>query len=129
VLGTPAEHEVDGLGKEDTRNYVRCFKQRRSVPLTSIDRFKAASPESMDLLKQMLVFDPSKRITIDKCLDHPAFESVRKPHEEKKATQRMVLDFESEGELDELKLRKYFLLEIQRYHPELELPYQIKMLK
>lgn len=129
VLGTPSEHEIDSLGKEDTRQYVRCFKQRRPVALTSIDRFKAASPESMDLLRQMLVFDPTKRITIDACLDHPAFDDVRKKQDEKKADKRIVLDFESEGELDELKLRKYFLLEIQRYHADLELPYQIRMLK
>jgi mitogen-activated protein kinase 1/3 len=129
VLGTPSEPEVEKLTSDDSRKYVRCFKPRRPVSLLGIDRFRAASRESMDLLQQMLVFDPDKRITVDECLEHPAFDGVRKKSEEKKADKRIVLDFEAEAELDELRLRKYFLLEIKRFHADMEIPYEIRMLK
>lgn len=33
--------------------------------------FKGANPDAIDLIKKMLTFDPSKRITIDQALEHP----------------------------------------------------------
>lgn len=44
------------------------------------------------------------------------------------APERIILDFEAEAELDEPRLRKYFLLEIQRYHKEVELPKELRAL-
>ena len=38
------------------------------------------------------------------------------------AKEKIILDFESEPELDENLLRKYFIIEIQRYHPEVKMP-------
>lgn len=33
--------------------------------------FKGANPDAIDLIRRMLTFDPSKRITIDEALEHP----------------------------------------------------------
>ena len=129
IIGTPTDTTIEKLEKEDTKKYVRCFKPRKSVSLRDIDRFKAAGDDCIDFMNKCLVFDPKKRITIDECIQHPVFNKIRKPAEEKLAPKKIILDFEAEPELDELKLRKYFLLEIQRYHPEMDLPYQIRHLK
>ncbi|CAD7965164.1 unnamed protein product [Amoebophrya sp. A25] len=128
ILGTPDERAIQNLEKEDTRRYVRCFKQRKAVPLNEIDRFKNASPECLDLLQKMLVFEPSERISVDEAVHHPVFKGIRKPEEETVAPAKIVLDFEAEPELDEARLRKYFLLEIQRYHPDIEMPAHLKAL-
>lgn len=70
----------------------------------------------------MLVFEPSKRITVNEAVKHPVFKGIRKAEEETVAAAKIVLDFESEPELDEARLRKYFILEIRRYHPEVQMP-------
>jgi len=78
VIGTPSDTEIEKLEKEDTKKYVKCFKPRKGVPLTSIDRFQTASADAMDLMDKMLVFDPKKRIDVDDAINHPVFAKVRK---------------------------------------------------
>ncbi|CAD7939834.1 unnamed protein product [Amoebophrya sp. A120] len=82
ILGTPEDAAVQALEKEDTKRYVRCFKHRKPVPLREIDRFKNASPECLDLLEKMLVFEPKKRISVEAAVEHPLFKSIRKLEEE-----------------------------------------------
>jgi mitogen-activated protein kinase 1/3 len=38
-----------------------------------------ADAQAMDLLRKMLEFYPPNRITAEKALDHPFFQSIRKP--------------------------------------------------
>lgn len=33
--------------------------------------FKGANPDAIDLIKRMLTFDPTKRITVEESLSHP----------------------------------------------------------
>jgi serine/threonine protein kinase len=41
-------------------------------------RFEGTSPEAVDLVEKMMVFDPAKRITIDDAIKHPVFKSKRR---------------------------------------------------
>jgi len=143
VLGTPSEASISRFPKEDTRRYLRCFKARQKVALNEIDRFKHSSPEALDLLEKMLVFSPQQRITVDQALNHPCFDKVRRKEEERiygeednKSSggggsggvpgSKIELEFESEPELDENRLRMYFIKEIQRYHPQVQMPIELK---
>jgi mitogen-activated protein kinase 6 len=53
----------------------------RGLPVTPRKDFqkvyRAALPEAIDLLNQMLVFDPAKRITVQKAIEHPCLSAVR----------------------------------------------------
>ena len=42
-----------------------------SNPRSLADMFPDATPEALDCLKQLLQFNPNKRITADKSLEHP----------------------------------------------------------
>ncbi|EER10102.1 hypothetical protein Pmar_PMAR008626 [Perkinsus marinus ATCC 50983] len=64
----------------------------------------------------MLVFNPRKRITVDECLEHPFFKGIRGT--ETVAKDQVFLQFELEPELDEMQLRKYFIMEMQKFHPD-----------
>lgn len=92
-----------------------------SHPFGCTDRFKNSSPEAVDLLSQMLVLDNEERITVDEALEHPLFKDVYAADKIKTAEKKIVLDFETE-DLDEDKLRWFFLREIQKFHPELRIP-------
>merc|ERR1712196_474968 len=78
IIGTPSDNTIEKLEKEDTKKYVRCFKARKSVSLRDIDRFKAASDDCIDFMDKCLIFDPTKRMTIDDCINHSVFNKIRK---------------------------------------------------
>ena len=44
--------------------------------------YKAATNDCIDLLENMLVFNPAKRITIDEALEHPYFKEIRYKEQE-----------------------------------------------
>ena len=121
ILGTPTDEVIEKLDKQDAKKYVRCFNQRSASPLLSYERFQKSSPDAIDLLSKMLVLDADERITVDQALAHPLFRDVYQRDKIKVAKDKVVLDFESE-ELDEDKLRMYFLREIQKFHPQMTIP-------
>jgi mitogen-activated protein kinase 1/3 len=121
VIGTPDHEETEELEEEDARKYIRCFAQRQPQALSS--RFPGSSDAAVDLLTKMLVFSPPRRITVTASLGHPLFAEIRQPELEGKLPEKaVVLPFELETELDEAKLRRYTLEEIQKFHPEVQIP-------
>jgi hypothetical protein len=42
------------------------------------------------------------------------------------ASEQVFLEFELEPELDEKQLRKYFIMELQKFHPEVSMPEKFK---
>jgi len=121
VIGTPGPAEIDELEGDEAKKYISCFPKRRAVDLQT--RYPGTSAIGIDLLKKMLQFNANKRITLAEALSHPFLADVRQRGLERThANGPVVLAFESETELDEMKLRRYVSLEIRKFHPELELP-------
>jgi serine/threonine protein kinase len=44
--------------------------------------FKGANVDGIDLIRQMLLFDHEKRITVDQALAHPFFATLHDPAQE-----------------------------------------------
>eukprot|EP00826_Nyctotherus_ovalis_P011775 TRINITY_DN1306_c0_g1_i14.p1 TRINITY_DN1306_c0_g1~~TRINITY_DN1306_c0_g1_i14.p1 ORF type:complete len:439 (+),score=124.26 TRINITY_DN1306_c0_g1_i14:235-1551(+) len=94
---------------------VQALRQLSSAKGPDFGRmFPAADKNALDLLKQLLAFNPSKRLTVYECLAHPYFDEVRDKQKEVAASKSLYLDFE-EKELDEDKLRVLFMEEIEYY--------------
>ena len=53
----------------------------------------------MDLLKQLLVFDPAQRITVEQALNHPYLEGLHVPEDEPTTEPVSIFDFEYEREV------------------------------
>lgn len=61
LLGSPEDSDLGFLRSNNARKYI---KQLPHVPKKSFaEKFPDVSPVAIDLAEQMLVFDPSKRIT------------------------------------------------------------------
>lgn len=58
--------------------------------------FPQANKEALDLLSKMLIFDPSKRITVNEALKHPYFSDYNIAHELPKREPVPDLEFEFE---------------------------------
>jgi len=127
LIGTPDPEDVKKLEKEDTKAYLQCFESRPAVDLRK--KFPGSSEEAVDLVKRMLVFNPKKRITVEEALRHKLFRDIHDPAKVKVHQGGPVyLEFELEPELDEQRLRKYFLLEVKKFRPETRMPSHLERL-
>eukprot|EP00919_Chromeraceae_sp_WS-2016_P073639 GHVR01174145.1.p1 GENE.GHVR01174145.1~~GHVR01174145.1.p1 ORF type:complete len:441 (+),score=78.27 GHVR01174145.1:52-1323(+) len=116
ILGTPTPEDALFLEKSDAKKYVSLFQTRPPIHLSK--KFPASSTEAVDLLQQMLVFVPSKRITVEAALEHSFFKEVRSAPLERMSQERLRVPFDDWEHMDEQQLRKSFLREIARHHPE-----------
>jgi len=79
ALGTPTEETWPGM--TSLPNYIQ-FNYCPGTPLKQL--FTAAKDDAIDLLSQMIKFNPSSRITATEALKHPYFANTplpTKPHE------------------------------------------------
>ncbi|KAJ7874828.1 kinase-like domain-containing protein [Mycena olivaceomarginata] len=68
-LGTPSEDTLRRVGSPRAQDYIRSLPIKPRVPFSTL--FPHANPLAIDLLSQMLCFDPAKRISCEQALAHP----------------------------------------------------------
>lgn len=71
VIGTPTDEDLDCIHNEEALNFVNKLTKRPPMKLKKL--VPKASKEALDLLQNMLMFNPSKRISVDVALKHPFF--------------------------------------------------------
>jgi len=73
-LGTPASEDWPGVNYFP--NYMR---QQAAAPLMFERAFREAEPQAVDLLKKLLTYNPSERISAEAALQHPYFSTGQQP--------------------------------------------------
>lgn len=72
VLGTPNSEDYYNIKSKRAREYIRLLPFCKKVPFAELFAgCPNADPLMLDLLEQLLVFNPAKRITVEKALEHP----------------------------------------------------------
>jgi serine/threonine protein kinase len=102
-LGNPTE----SLGTWSDENEVVIKKYLQSILKTRpLDSYftKEVKSEFMEILRQMLTFNPHKRPTAAQLLQNPMFDSIRNPSNEKPASHKITMDIDGEGVFDYVKL-------------------------
>jgi serine/threonine protein kinase len=81
LFGTPCEEDIIASRcAGGTRQYLESLPSQPGVPLQTI--FPTATPECIDLLSNLLVFNPSKRLTAEQCLAHEYFSELHDADDE-----------------------------------------------
>ncbi|KAH1224920.1 Mitogen-activated protein kinase NTF6 [Glycine max] len=92
LLGSPNDSDLGFLRSDNAKKYV---KQLPHVEKQSFaERFPEMSPLAIDLAEKMLVFDPSKRITVEEALNHPYMASLHEINEEPTCPTPFIFSFE-----------------------------------
>lgn len=117
ILGSPSASDIASLERTDAKRYLEYFDVKEPQNLQKL--FPKSSYSALDLMKKMLTFNPSKRITVEDALKHEWFREIRHPDLEREASAPVVLPFDDDEELSERELRYYFLKEMEKFHPEI----------
>jgi serine/threonine protein kinase len=78
VIGTPSEEDIAEIGKAN--EYIKTLGYIEPKRLENL--YPAADPAALDLLRQMLKFNPNHRCTATEALDHDFFRGIRRPEME-----------------------------------------------
>ncbi|XP_078177795.1 mitogen-activated protein kinase 4 [Carex rostrata] len=114
VLGTVSESDMGFIDNPKARKYIKSLPYTPGMPLRSL--YSKANPLAIDLLQRMLVFDPSKRITVDDALVHPYMSPLYDPAMNPPA--EVPIDLEIDDEMPVDLIREKMWQEMLYYHPE-----------
>ena len=78
IMGTPKD--LTWIKTPEAKKWVQKLKPHNGKDLTKL--FEKASPKALDLLKQMLLLDPSKRISAVDAVAHNYLTDLHRPSEE-----------------------------------------------
>ena len=114
VMGKPKEEDCVFIKDP---NLMRALKEMPDIPRKNFaETYPSATPEAVDLLDSMLIFNPYKRLTVDQCLNHPFFADIRKKELETSSPTEILLSFEEEGELSQKRLSQLFMEDIEEFN-------------
>eukprot|EP00826_Nyctotherus_ovalis_P040274 TRINITY_DN3950_c0_g1_i3.p1 TRINITY_DN3950_c0_g1~~TRINITY_DN3950_c0_g1_i3.p1 ORF type:complete len:264 (+),score=59.96 TRINITY_DN3950_c0_g1_i3:75-866(+) len=103
TLGAPTREDCDFL-KDERR--TKLLTEMHAGKSELEERIPSASREAIDLLKKMVQFSPIVRATVDECLSHPYFASIRDKTSEVVAPAKVEFDFEAQSYLSKEKLKE-----------------------
>ncbi|KAH7519990.1 hypothetical protein FEM48_Zijuj08G0096100 [Ziziphus jujuba var. spinosa] len=114
VLGSQQEADLQFIDNPKARRYIRSLPYSRGIHLSHL--YPLADPLAIDLLQRMLVFDPTKRITVTEALQHPYLSDLYDPRQNPPAQVPVNLDIDEN--LGEKMIREMMWNEMIHYHPE-----------
>jgi len=80
VLGKPNDNDLDWIKTPEAKRWVKQMKPTPGRDLNKI--FSAASRFALDILKKMLLLDPTKRVTVLEALEHEYLHELHDPQKE-----------------------------------------------
>ena len=69
VTGRPNQEDVDSINSPLAATMLEGIPATKHKKIK--DMFPTASDEALDMIKNLLMFNPSKRLTVEECLTHP----------------------------------------------------------
>eukprot|EP00826_Nyctotherus_ovalis_P051107 TRINITY_DN6371_c0_g4_i1.p1 TRINITY_DN6371_c0_g4~~TRINITY_DN6371_c0_g4_i1.p1 ORF type:complete len:427 (-),score=118.29 TRINITY_DN6371_c0_g4_i1:61-1341(-) len=113
VIGTPEAEDCEFIG--DKELVAKLQKLPKKHKKNFEEMYPGSEEPAIDLLNSLLQFNPNKRMSIDKCIEHPYLAAVRLKERETTASHKIVLEFPTDESLDEATIRKMFIEEVEHF--------------
>jgi mitogen-activated protein kinase 1/2 len=114
VLGTMSESDLEFIDNPKARRYIKSLPYTPGVPLATM--YPHAHPLAIDLLQKMLIFDPTKRISVTEALEHPYMSPLYDPSANPPA--QVPIDLDIDENISSEMIREMMWQEMLHYHPE-----------
>ncbi|OQR84960.1 mitogen-activated protein kinase [Achlya hypogyna] len=118
TLGSPSAGELGFVTNDKAKRWMT--KQTVQAPKDwKKDVVPTAPDAAVDLMKRLLAFDPTQRITIDAALAHPFLAPYRDAASEGLAASAFDFSFEQHGDLlDKPALQRLIFEDVCHFHPD-----------
>jgi len=116
VLGTPSESDLACITNQQAVQFLRTLPVKARKPWSEI--FTNASPGALDLLNEMLVFDPSKRCTMVDALNSEYMAALHQGRTLPQEEEHFSFGFEK-SDITQDELRGLIWAEMSSFHSEL----------
>jgi len=117
VLGTPSEEDLACITNQQAVQFLRTLPKKPRRPWSEI--FPKATPQAIDLLDSMLVFDPSKRCSMEDALFSEYMAPLHQGRALPEAEAKFSFGFEK-ASTTQAELRDLIWREMERFHPEVQ---------
>ena len=118
MMGVPSKTTIEKFCGGKTPDFLQNLSSKKEEETDEFKtRFKDVDSTAMDLLKKMLIFDPSERITIIEAIRHDFFHDLHCEEDEPTTTPVDAYDFDFEKyELTIEEIKNEIYEEIALYH-------------
>ncbi|KAL8130626.1 hypothetical protein V2J09_019781 [Rumex salicifolius] len=114
ILGSQKESDLEFIDNPKAKRFIRSLPYSAGTSFPRL--YPNAHPLAIDLLQKMLVFDPTKRISVSEALQHPYMSPLYDPRSDPPA--EFPIDLDINEDIDEQMIRELMWKEILHYHPE-----------
>ena len=87
ITGRPSSEDIEAINSPLAPTMLESLPPARSK--RPRDMFPTASDDALDLLRQLLQFNPNRRLTADQALRHPYVSQFHNPEDEPVCTRRI----------------------------------------
>eukprot|EP01025_Chloroclados_australasicus_P048599 TRINITY_DN5511_c0_g1_i1.p1 TRINITY_DN5511_c0_g1~~TRINITY_DN5511_c0_g1_i1.p1 ORF type:complete len:381 (-),score=25.83 TRINITY_DN5511_c0_g1_i1:280-1422(-) len=116
TCGKPSADEVGFIELQEAQNYVLGLPDYPRVQFKNL--FPDSSSQAIELLSQMLTFDPKKRISLESALNHSWVKELHDENDEPLANSIFNLNV-NEEHLTLNVCKQMFLEDLKEFHPEI----------
>lgn len=114
ILGSQTENDIEFIDNQKARKFIKSLPFSPGTSFANL--YPQAQPLAIDLLEKMLVFDPSKRISVNEALHHPYMSSLYSSDMDPPV--EVPVDLDIDEDLGEDVIREMIWKEMLHYHPE-----------
>ncbi|MDC6270776.1 mitogen-activated protein kinase [Acetobacter pasteurianus] len=112
ILGTPDMEDYYNIKSKRAREYIRSLPFCKKIPFKELFQTMGnqgqvpVNPLAIDLLEKLLIFNPSKRITVEEALQHPYLQLYHDPNDEPRSEKIPEDFFDFDKRKDELSIEE-----------------------
>jgi len=115
-MGSPSQEDLMAIHNVAARQYIQNLGFKAGVSWQKL--YPNVIPAALDLLSNMLAFNPEKRINVVMALAHPYLSELHDPAEEPNAPEPFNFEFEKNANLTEQAYRELIYQEALSFNSQ-----------